>query len=139
MGHLMFFLVLGASMPAHPVPRPPAVSGTAVIIDGDTLKINGQRIRLHGIDAPEAKTLWGKAATAALIAHINNQPITCTPSMLGNSLDRYKRLIAICKTGSTDLSQLLVKMGLAKAYLKYSTDYIQNQKKARKAGLGIWG
>ena len=29
------------------------LTGEPVIIDGDTIKIAGERIRLHGIDAPE--------------------------------------------------------------------------------------
>ena len=28
------------------------IKGTAVVVDGDTLKINNKKIRLHGIDAP---------------------------------------------------------------------------------------
>ena len=31
------------------------IAGTATVVDGDTVKIRGIRIRLHGIDAPESK------------------------------------------------------------------------------------
>ena len=51
------------------------VTGTAAVIDGDTIEVHGQRTRLHGIDAPESRQLcrldgkpWpcGKDATSAL-------------------------------------------------------------------------
>ena len=31
------------------------IIGTASVTDGDTIKIHGERIRLHGIDAPESR------------------------------------------------------------------------------------
>jgi endonuclease YncB( thermonuclease family) len=33
------------------------MTGTALVIDGDTIEMYGQRIRLHGIDAPESRQL----------------------------------------------------------------------------------
>ncbi len=75
------------------------ITGTASVIDGDTLEIHGQRIRLHGIDALESRQLcrldgklWqcGKDAANALADKIARRPVTC--ENLGR--DRYKRTIA---------------------------------------------
>ena len=74
------------------------VTGPARVIDGDTLEIQGQRIRLHGIDAPESRQLcfidgkpWqcGKDAANALAGKIASRPVTCED--LGR--DRYERII----------------------------------------------
>ncbi len=59
------------------------VAGTASVIDGDTIEVHGQRIRLHGIDAPESRQLcrldgkpWqcGKDAANALAEKIARRP-----------------------------------------------------------------
>ncbi len=59
------------------------VTGTASVIDGDTLEVHGQRIRFHGIDAPESGQLcrldgkpWqcGKDAANALAEKIARRP-----------------------------------------------------------------
>ncbi len=60
------------------------VAGVASVIDGDTIEVHGQRISLHGIDAPESRQLcrldgepWqcGKDATNALVDKITRRPV----------------------------------------------------------------
>jgi endonuclease YncB( thermonuclease family) len=78
------------------------ITGTARVIDGDTLDIEGQRIRLHGIDAPESRQtclvghevwLCGQEATRALESFIGGSPVTCQEQ----DVDRYGRTIATCR------------------------------------------
>ena len=96
------------------------VAGTASVIDGDTLEIHGQRIRFHGIDAPESRQFcrldgkpWpcGKDAANALARKIAGRPVTCED--LGR--DRYKRIIARCTVAGEDLGEWMVSQGLALA------------------------
>ena len=119
------------------------VTGSVQIADGDTVKIGGIRIRLHGIDAPEknqrcekAGQLWscGRASTEALAKFIDDQLVTC----IGDRTDRYKRLIAVCYVDETDLNAAMVDAGMALAYRKYSLDYVVNEEKSRNARIGMW-
>jgi len=96
------------------------VTGTATVIDGDTIEVRGQRIRLHGIDAPESRQLcrldgkpWpcGRDAANALADKIARRPVTCED--LGR--DRYKRIIARCTVAGEDLGQWMVANDLALA------------------------
>ncbi len=57
------------------------VAGTASVIDGDTLEVHGQRIRLHGIDAPESRQL----------CRLDGKPWQCGPLDRGGVLWRHCR------------------------------------------------
>lgn len=118
--------------------------GTASIIDGDTIEVHGQRIRLHGIDAPESRqectrsenTTWrcGQEAALALSDRIGRAIVRCDP----RDRDRYGRIIAICFKGSENLNRWMVANGWAVAYRKYSMGYISDEERAKRARLGIW-
>jgi endonuclease YncB( thermonuclease family) len=119
------------------------ITGKVRIIDGDTLEVGGKRIRLHGIDAPEAKQtcsadgkMWhcGEEATFALAYETAEHWVTCKEK----DRDRYRRIVAVCYMGPHDLNALMVRNGWALAYRQYSTDYVDEEVEAQKAGAGIW-
>ena len=134
--------VLAAVLPINTVLAD--ISGLPHIIDGDTLKISDERIRLHGIDAPETNqscmdvrgNQWscGRQSTSALASLIDGRPIICK----GRERDRYRRLIAVCFAGSKDLNAEMVRQGWALAYRKYSTDYVVQETVAKSERVGIW-
>jgi endonuclease YncB( thermonuclease family) len=118
--------------------------GTVSVIDGDTLDLHGQRIRLHGIDAPESRQnctrggeKWrcGQQASLLLADHIGHQSVRCEQ----RDIDRYKRVVAVCYIGNVDINAWLVAEGWAMAYRQYSKDYVGVETAARQAHLGIWG
>ncbi len=108
------------SVTAVPTTGHADVTGTARVTDGNTIEIAGQRIRLHGIDAPETKQIcdlggkpWrcGLAATDTLRKLIDGNQVVCK----GRGNDRYSRLIAVCKVGWPDPGAEMVTRGMAVA------------------------
>jgi endonuclease YncB( thermonuclease family) len=120
------------------------IVGGATIIDGDTIKIHDQRIRLHGVDAPESAqecrrsdgSRWrcGQQATLALQDLIGRRPVTCARQ----NTDRYRRIVAKCSVGDTDINAWLVTNGWAVAYRRYSSDHVGAETMARAGTRGIW-
>lgn len=119
------------------------VTGSARVVDGDTLVIGSEHVRLHGIDAPESDqrceadgAAWdcGGFARQELAGLVAGQELTCT----GRGRDRYDRLVARCEAAGRDIGATLVASGAATAYRRYSTDYVREEGAARAAGLGIW-
>jgi endonuclease YncB( thermonuclease family) len=126
-----------------PLPALADITGHPRIVDGDTIWIGSTKIRFHGIDAPESKQTctadgneWpcGKEATTALIEATGDRPVNC----LGDNFDRYKRLIAVCYIGNTNLNASMVRNGWAMAYRKYSTDYVDEETIAKESKAGMW-
>ena len=120
------------------------ISGFAVVTDGDTIKISNNKIRLHGIDAPEKKQNCTKnakeyncgiVATEALINKISKNVVKC---LIQKNKDRYNRFIGVCFVGQEDLNRWMVRNGYAIAYRHYSKDYILDEEYAKKKKIGLW-
>lgn len=114
-------------------------AGAAVVNDGDSLTLGAQRVRLHGIDAPEYNQICrrdgedypcGRRSREALGKLIAGRPVNCT----GWERDRYGRLLATCRAGQDDLNKAQVANGWAVAY----GDYADVEDQARAQGIGIW-
>lgn len=87
------------------------------MIDGDTIVIGRQNIRLFGIDAPEMDHPYGKVAKSALIGLCRGQTISA--SVTGGM--SYGRVVAICHLpDGRDLSAEMVRTGHAIDWPKHS-------------------
>ena len=124
-------------------PQAQSIIGKAKIIDGDTIHIGKNKIRLHGIDAPEwnqscslSNKVWecGKKSTLMLQELIANQTVDCEIS----GIDKYKRYIAVCFSNEVNLNKKMVQDGWAIAYRYYSKDYIKEEELARRNKVVIW-
>ncbi len=100
------------------------ITGQAVVVDGDTLRIGTERIRLLGIDAPELDQTctaadggrWpcGGEAAGVLAFYVEGGPVTCR----GDERDQYDPLLAICGNETfPNFNTNLVLSGLAWPYM----------------------
>jgi endonuclease YncB( thermonuclease family) len=122
-----------------------SLTGRARVIDGDSLDLGGERIRIYGIDAPEGRQTCndlagrpyacGREASRALAAAIAGRRVTCAAV----DHDRYGRDVAICSVDGRDLGELMVRGGHALDYAQHSRGrYAAAQREARDAKRGMW-
>ena len=113
------------------------------ITDGDTIRINGEKIRFSGIDTPELrqtclkqeiKAPCGITAKQILIDKIADNKIVC----IREGKDQYRRTLAECFVNNESLSSYLVRNGYAFAYRKYSQKFISDEDFARINKNGMW-
>ena len=118
-------------------------SQTIKIVDGDTIHLNGEKIRFTGIDTPELKQsclkegikdLCGVTAKQILIEKIGNDNVEC----ISEGKDQYKRTLAECFVNNESLSSYLVRSGYAFAYRRYSKKFIADEDFARINKIGMW-
>ena len=113
------------------------------VVDGDTIHLNGEKIRFTGIDTPELKQTCvkegltepcGVTAKEILIKKIGDNKVEC----INEGKDQYKRTLAECFVNDKSLSSYLVRSGYAFAYRKYSKKFIKDEDYARLNKLGMW-
>ena len=119
---------------------PAEISGRAQAIDGDTLRVGNQRVRLVRLDAPEldqtclgtdgAEWACGTAARLFLAGLLKRNDATC----LRSGWDAYGRSLAACTVDGEDIGAQIVAAGWAIADFGYAAEAAA----ARAARLGVW-
>jgi micrococcal nuclease len=116
------------------------------VIDGDTVDLlvdqedepRQIRVRLEGIDAPEAGQPWGTRAAEYLSVLVHGK----TVEVLSIGEDRYGRVLGRIYIGDQrlDVNLVLVAGGLAWHYKRYSDDDLLSDAEiaARRARRGLW-
>lgn len=123
---------------------PASAAADVRVVDGDTLELEGAKIRLYGIDAPEAGQscakpgggTWacGKAAIALVERLVAGEDVKCDD----RGRDDYGRTLAVCTAGGTEINRALVDAGLAWSFRRYAHNYDDAEDVAHAGGIGIW-
>jgi endonuclease YncB( thermonuclease family) len=132
---------------ALPAAAQAPVVGRASVIDGDTVEISSQRIRIQGIDAPESwQGCWdaggkmyrcGQVAAKALDDYLAaSRPTRCEFI----EWDKYRRMVADCfRADGKSVGEWMVRNGHALDYKQYSKGaYAKVQKQAEAEKAGVW-
>ena len=114
------------------------------VIDGDTIKLEGETIRFSGIDAPEIKQKCMKMKLEVPCGQISKELIEDkiefkNLNCISEGKDQYGRTLAECFLEDESLSSYLVRQGYAFAYRKYSKKFIKDEEFAMKNNKGMWG
>ena len=89
------------------------------VVDGDTLDVNGARIRLVLVNAPERGTREGPASTEYLRQLC---PVGSTALVDQDDLqrtDNYGRMLAVVWCGQTRVNEEMIRAGHARVYRRF--------------------
>ena len=91
-----------------------SINGIPRIVDGDTLEVEGIKIRLFGIDAPEHGQICrdesnngydcGAKASEQINDLISGQAVSCLP----RTTDRYGRTVAVCSVAGNGIRAIIL-------------------------------
>jgi len=142
---LVGLVVAALVVVADPPEREASEQAALRIVDGDGLELEGVKIRLWGIDAPELGQTCasaagpaypcGEAAAVLLTALVAEGTLACTVV----DTDRFKRPVMRCAVAGVDIGREMVKRGWAVDYGRYSGGfYAGDQEAAKAARRGMW-
>lgn len=109
------------------------------VSDGDTIKVRvlddlNIKVRLWGIDSPEKKQKFGKSATIYLNYLIGHKKVR----IANKGSDGFGRILGVVYLGGSDINKEMVKSGFAWCYEKFSSDYCEEESRAKGSRIGLW-
>ena len=110
------------------------------VTDGDTIKVLVNRktvkVRLEGIDAPEAKQSFGNKSKQALSKIAFGKIVVVKKT----GEDRYGRTLGVIMVGSVDVNAKMIEDGWAWHYKNYNDEerLSKLEVEARKTKRGLW-
>lgn len=121
------------------------VTGPATTVDADIIMVNKQRVILYGIDAPDrdqicqvGELLWGcwDAAKGALDGLMAGTEVSCT--LTDERPDPFGRRWGTCMAGDKDLAAEMVRIGMARAFVPQTEQYLPLEDEAKAASAGVF-
>jgi endonuclease YncB( thermonuclease family) len=122
-----------------------ATAGPSRVVDGETLEVGAQRVRLFGIDAPALDQVCqhggqdyqcGRVARATLWDLVGGLDVSCEPAGASSAPDSV--MMAICRAGGIDLNEAMVLSGWALADRAATGRYAALEAQAKQARRGLW-
>lgn len=115
---LAALLLIACTPAASEPPRAERPSDYVQVIDGDTIRVRGETIRILNIDAPEMppkSKCWAEAALAVQAKKQTETFVNISPTLQlkREGTDRYGRTLARVVLGDSDLGEALVHVGVA--------------------------
>ncbi len=123
------------------------LSGIPEVIDGDTLIVAGETIRLFGVDAPEPGQMCtigqrtydcGAVARTAMLDLTAGTPVTCKLVKSARNDEPREGKLGRCTAAGYDLSEGMAYTGWALAQRDVTDRYVPFETGAKKAGRGLW-
>jgi len=99
------------------------------VVDGDTIDVDGRRVRFIGIDTPE-RGQCGYGEAKLRVAQLVNRKRVDIVSVPGNTTDRYDRELGYVQLRGFDIGKVLLAEGLAKARYDSNDGYPYHPRQA---------